>query len=58
MVAIVLSEEDPRSVPTGLFVMSLNGMIETHLGHPRARQWGQMREFACDNTFSIAASLT
>jgi hypothetical protein len=30
MIAIVLSEQDPRSVPTGLFVHSLNGMIDLH----------------------------
>jgi hypothetical protein len=30
LIAIVLSEQDPRSVPTGLFVQSLNGMIDLH----------------------------
>lgn len=30
MAAIVMSEQDPRSVPTGLFVQSLNGMIDLH----------------------------
>jgi len=30
MVAIALSEQDPRSLPTGLFVQSLNGMIDLH----------------------------
>lgn len=30
LVAILLSEQDPRSVPTGLFVQSLNNMIDLH----------------------------
>jgi hypothetical protein len=36
MVAILLSEQDPRSVPTGLFVQSLNGMIDLHAERIRA----------------------
>jgi len=30
LIAIAASEQDPRSVPTGLFVHSLNGMIDLH----------------------------
>ena len=30
LIAIAASEEDPRSVPTGLFVQSLNEMIDLH----------------------------
>lgn len=36
LIAILLSEQDPRSVPTGLFVQSLNGMIDLHAERIRA----------------------
>jgi hypothetical protein len=35
-IAIAMSEQDPRSVPTGLFVQSLNGVIDLHAKRIRA----------------------
>lgn len=38
MVAITTSEQDPRSVPTGLFVQSLNDVIDLHEKRLRAME--------------------